>query len=75
MEKINYEIDWKDAPEWAFAHAYDHDGEGYFFGMYALPYTFCPDFKESGYEICSNLLHIHEKNWKKSMTFRPTINK
>ena len=75
MEKINYEIDWTNAPEWAIAHAFDKDGQGYFLGILPLNYSFCADCKKSIWKINSELLHIHEETWKKSITFRPTINK
>ena len=75
MEEINYEINWKNAPKWAYAHAFDYDGQGYFFGIIKLPYTFCADFKLSGWKIGSTSLEFHKENWQKSITFRQTINK
>jgi len=75
MEEINYEINWQDAPKWAIAHAFDYDGQGYYFGITKLTYTFCADFRLSGWVIGSTLLEFHKQTWKNSITYRPTINK
>jgi hypothetical protein len=75
MEEINYEIDWKKAPEWAFAHAFDMDGYGYFFGIIKMFNSFCADSRFSGYVIGSEVVKFHKETWQKSITFRPRINK
>ena len=73
MEELNYEIDWTNAPEWAIAHAFDKNGEGYFYGIILNPTTFCVDGSRSGWVIGSEVLKLHEETWQKSITFRPTI--
>jgi hypothetical protein len=71
----NYEINWKDAPDWAIAHAFDKNGIGYFYGLTLLDERFCVDANISDWVIGSEVLKFHEKTWTKSLTFRPTINK
>jgi len=75
MEELNYEINWKDAPEWAFAHAFDKNGQGFFYGITLDQEFFYPDGMNSGWKIGSEVLKFHEETWTKSLTFRPTINK
>jgi hypothetical protein len=69
----NYEINWKDAPEWAIAHAFDKNGIGYFYGLVKMPNSFCIYSKLSDWVIGSEVLKFHEETWKKSLTFRQTI--
>lgn len=70
MEKISYEINWYEAPEWAIMHAFDMDGQGYYFGLILMPEGFCAEAKKSGWKICSELFKLHKKTWTKSITFR-----
>jgi hypothetical protein len=69
----NYEINWKDAPEWALAHAFDKNGIGYFYGLIKVSDAFCAHSKLSEWVIGSEVLKIHEETWTKSLTFRQTI--
>jgi hypothetical protein len=74
MEKINYDINWYNAPRWAFAHAFDMYGNGYYYGLILKPYYFSVETELSGWVISSEVLKFHKKTWNKSITFRPTIN-
>jgi hypothetical protein len=73
-ETIDYSVNWKDAPKWAEFHAYDINGEGFWYGVYieedAVSFS---SAAKSGWKVGSSVMNLHKLTWKDSIVPRPLI--
>jgi hypothetical protein len=73
-QSIDYSVNWNDAPKWAEFHAYDINGEGFWYGVYveedAVSFS---SAAKSGCKVGSSVMNLHKLIWKDSIVPRPLI--
>jgi hypothetical protein len=73
-ESIDYSVNWKDAPKWAEFHAYDMNGDGFWYGVYieegGVNFS---SAARSDYKIGSSEMNLHKLTWKDSIIPRALI--
>jgi hypothetical protein len=73
-ETIDYNVNWKDAPKWAEFHAYDKNGNGFWYGAHIENDSeYFASCEKSVWQIKASVMHIHKKNWKSSIVPKPLI--
>jgi hypothetical protein len=73
-EFIDYDVNWAKAPDWALAHAYDENGEGFWYGPHIVSTgKRFASYEPSGWQIGSSVMEIHKKTWKNSITEKDII--
>ena len=65
VEPNPYAVDWTNAPEWADSHAFDEDGDGWWFG------SRCGDISWHSINNLSKFTLPEGLDWAKSKTTRP----
>lgn len=73
--EIDYSVNWNKAPDWALAHAYNKNGEGFWYGPHInLDYSFrFGTFQASLFQIEDSLMEIHQKTWQNSIIEKPLM--
>jgi hypothetical protein len=62
-----YQVDWSQAPEGTVAHAYDEEGQGYWYRVTCEEINFCYEFNYSNFTLPSGL------DWKQSLRVNPKL--
>jgi hypothetical protein len=62
-----YQPDWSNAPEGTVAHAWDEDGQGYWYRVTCEDVGFCTEYYKSEFALPSGL------DWKKSLRVNPKL--
>jgi len=67
IEPDPYQVDWNKAPEGTLAHAYDGDGQGYWYTVTCKKVGFCTEHYKSEFALPSGL------DWMQSLRVNPKL--